>query len=250
MSAAPTVIKFGGSISKNESARKKFFTGFAALCRREKAVLVHGGGPEINTWIEKLGLISKFVGGLRYTDAPVLELVEMVLSGKVNKSMVSEMNKRGVKAVGISGKDGETCLCKRIPVLGFVGEPVKIDTGLIGALLRSKFLPVVSSIGFDRLGRRLNVNADSMARALAIKLKTRRLILLTDVPGVLDAQGRTIREIKIGDIDELIKSEVVTGGMIPKINACKRAVLSGIREVWIIDGSKGLAKMEGSVIKK
>jgi len=245
-----TVIKFGGSLSKNEAARKTFLKELAARAKKENVVLVHGGGPEINGWLERLGIKSTFVGGLRYTDVPTLEVVEMVLCGKVNKAFVSDLSKLGIRAVGLSGKDGKMARCRRLPDLGFVGEPVTIDASLLKTLLAAGYMPVVSSIGFDARGQALNINADSLAMAIAVALKARRLILLTDVPGVLDEQKRTITRICPGDVSRLLSAGVITGGMIPKIKACVKSIRRGIREVWIADGAAGLAKLRGTMITK
>ncbi|MFH1368377.1 MAG: acetylglutamate kinase [Elusimicrobiota bacterium] len=245
-----TVIKFGGSISGNESVRKAFLKNLVALSRKTAVVLVHGGGPEINKWLEKAGIKSKFVKGLRYTDGPALEIVEMVLIGKVNKGLVGELNRHGVKAVGLSGKDGGMILCKRIASLGFVGEPVSVRVGLIYELLKKRFLPVVSSLGFDGTGHTLNVNADSAAMGVACALKAGKLILLTDVEGVLDKDGKMIPKIKISAAGKLISKGVISGGMVPKIKACVKAVKSGVKEVWIAHGTADFSRLRGTVIKK
>ena len=244
------VVKFGGSLSKSEKAKNAFLNSIAALSKKARVVLVHGGGPEINNWLNRLGIKSRFVGGLRVTDGPTLEIVEMVLSGKVNKALVAGLNKRGSSAAGISGKDGKLLVCRQIKKLGFVGEPVKADTGLLKTLMNGGYLPVVSSLAADQKGRTLNVNADLMAMALAAGLKADKLILLTDVPGVLDADKKTIKAVKISQVKGLLDNGVITGGMIPKIKACSAAVKKGVREVWIADGSKGLNKLTGTVIKK
>jgi acetylglutamate kinase len=245
-----TVIKFGGSLGQNIKALAAFCKDVAKLAKKEPVVLVHGGGPEINSWVERLGLKVKFVNGRRFTDEATLEVVEMVLSGKVNKGFVTMLNKNGVKAVGISAKDGKTAVCTRVKELGLVGEPVKIDVALINTLLKAGFLPVLSSVGADAKGSVLNVNADSLAMALAGALKARRLILMTDVCGVLDAKKCTIPAIRVAQVDNLIKDSTVTGGMIPKLQACARAVKNGIKEVVIADGSRGLKAIKGTVIKK
>jgi acetylglutamate kinase len=245
-----TVIKFGGSLSKNPKAQKNFLNELAKLSKKESVVLVHGGGPEINHWLGRLNIESRFVNGLRFTDAAALEVVEMALSGKVNKTFVAELNKRGVTAVGISGKDGGTALCRRIKKLGFVGEPLRIDPKLIFVLAKAGYLTVMSSLGTDASGQTLNVNADSLAMAVAGALKARRLVLLTDVPGVLDADRKTIGSIRASEIPRLLKSGVITGGMIPKIKACAGSLRHGVREVWIADGSKGMQHLVGTVIKK
>lgn len=245
-----TVIKFGGSLSKNPEARKKFIAELAALAKKEPVVLVHGGGPEINSWLTRLNIESRFVNGLRYTDLATLEIVEMALSGKVNKGFVAELGAKGVRAVGLSGKDGKMALCSRVKEAGLVGEPKKIDTGLLIVLLKNGFMPVVSSLGFDSTGETLNVNADSLAMAVAIGLKARRLVLLTDVPGVLDAEKRTIPVIRTTQVKGLLETGVITGGMIPKIKACAKSIASGITEVWIADGVTGLKRLNGTVITK
>jgi len=244
-----TVIKFGGSLSKNERARKNFLDELCRLFKKETVVLVHGGGPEINAWLKKLGVESRFIKGLRYTDKPALEIVEMVLSGKVNKGFVGELYKRGVLACGVSGRDCGLAPSRRIKKLGFVGEPGKINTGLLKALLAAGFMPVVSSLGFSPDGGALNLNADSLAMAIAVSLKARRLVLLTDVRGVLDGEGRTIPCIKLPAVGGLISSGIVTGGMIPKIRACGASVNKGVREVWIADGASGLKNLKGTLIK-
>ena len=244
-----TVIKFGGSLAKNEPARKKFLDELSTLAKKEAIVLVHGGGPEINSWLDRLGLKSRFVNGLRFTDAKTLEIVEMVLSGKVNKYFVGELYKRDVLACGISGRDCGLAPSKHIKKLGFVGDPARINTGIIQTLLAAGYMPVVSSVGLDASGGALNLNADSLATAIAVALKARRLILLTDVCGVLDESNKTIPRITAGEINKLISGHVVTGGMIPKIKACADSVKKGIREVWIADGARGLSKLCGTVIK-
>lgn len=245
-----TVVKFGGSLSKNETAKKKFIRDLAALARKESVILVHGGGPEINSWLDRLGIKSTFVNGLRFTDAPTLEIVEMALSGKVNKALAGALNSIGVPAIGISGRDGAMVLCRRIKKLGLVGEPEDVNTKLLTALIKAGYTAVISSIGVDDKGQALNVNADSMAMAVACALKARRLILLTDVPGVLDRQKKTIPLIRCKDIDGLLDNGTISGGMIPKIKACSGSVGRGIKEVWIADGDSGLSKLKGTAITK
>lgn len=248
--AKVTVIKFGGSISKDENIQKAFLKNLAKLFKKQPVVLVHGGGPEINKWLEKAGIKSKFINGLRFTDEPTLEIVEMVLSGKVNKGLVRRLNQYGAKAVGLSGKDANMVLCRRIEKLGFVGEPVKIDITLIEKLVNSDYLPVISSIGFDKAGNTLNVNADSVAMGIAKALKASKLILLTDVPGVMDSGKNVIPMIRISGANKLISRGVITGGMIPKIKACAGSIRAGVKEVWIAHGSADLSCLRGTVLKK
>ncbi len=244
------VIKFGGSLASNERARNSFLDGLSRLSKKANIVLVHGGGPEINYWLNALNVKSRFVNGLRFTDGSTLEIVEMVLSGKVNKRLVSDLKKKGVNCVGISGKDAGMVVCRQIKKLGFVGEPVRVDTKLLKTLEKGGFLPVVSSLSLDKRGQTLNVNADTLATAIAIGIKADKLILLTDVPGVLDSNKKTIKVIKISGVKELINSGVITGGMIPKIKGCAEAVKKGVKEVLIASGAKGLNNLSGTVIKK
>lgn len=245
-----TVVKFGGSLTKNKEAQKKFIKDLAQLSKKENIILIHGGGPEINTLLEKLNIESKFVNGLRYTDEKTLEVVEMALSGKVNKMLTAELIKCGVQAVGISAKDGSIAVCQLIKDLGFVGKPVKINKKLLDVLMKNGFFPVLSSVGIDKNANAVNINADLLATAVAISFKASKLIFLTDVAGVLDINKETIKEIKIKNIDNLIKTNVITGGMIPKINSCKDAVKKGVKEVFIIDGASGIKKLNGTIIKK
>ncbi|MBR3653859.1 MAG: acetylglutamate kinase [Elusimicrobia bacterium] len=244
-----TVIKFGGSLTKNKDAQKKFIKELAEISKTQKIVLVHGGGPEINNLLSRLNIESKFVNGLRYTDEQTLEAVEMALSGKVNKMLTAELISCGVKAVGISARDGAIAVCDVKKELGFVGEPVKININLIETLINGGFFPVISSVGMAEDTRALNINADTLATNIAISFKAAKLIFLTDVAGVLDKDKKTIQEIKINEVDNLIKTEVITGGMIPKINSCKQAVEKGVKEVLIVDGVSGIKKLNGTVIK-
>jgi acetylglutamate kinase len=245
-----TVIKFGGSLTKNKEAQKKFIQELAQISQKQNIVLIHGGGPEINNLLNRLNIESKFVNGLRYTDEQTLEIVEMALSGKVNKMLTAELIACGVKAVGISAKDGSIAICDVKKELGFVGEPVKIDINLIETLINGGFFPVISSVGMDKTAHSVNINADTLATNIAIEFKADKLIFLTDVAGVLDKDKNTIKEIKISEVDELINSEVITGGMIPKINSCKQAIQKGVKEVLIIDGVSGIKQLKGTVIKK
>jgi acetylglutamate kinase len=245
-----TVLKFGGSLTKNSKVQSKFLKELAEISRSRKIILVHGGGPEINAMLEKFFVTSKFVNGLRYTDADTLSAVELALSGKVNRILTTELIKNGAKAVGISGKDGKSVICKQIKELGFVGDPVKVNKKLIEVLLNAGFLPVVASIAQDAVGNVMNVNADSLASSVASAFKAEKLIFLTNVPGVFNNNKKIIKEIKIKDVDILIKSEAIIGGMIPKIKGCVNSVKKGVKEVWIADGESGIKNIKGTVIKK
>ena len=247
---ALTVVKFGGSLTKNPKAQSKFLKELAGISKKQNIILVHGGGPEIAIRLEKFAIESKFVNGLRFTDDKTLEMVEMALSGKVNRNITTGLIKNGANAVGISGKDGKSVICKRINSLGFVGEPVKVNKKLIEVLMKSGFLPVIASVASDEKGNVLNINADTLATAIAVAFKADKLVFLTDVAGVLDKSKKTIKEIKIKEIDALIKDETITGGMIPKIKGCGQSVKKGVKEVWIADGIKGIKNIKGTVIKK
>jgi acetylglutamate kinase len=244
------VVKFGGSLTKKPKDQKEFFKEFSKISQKQKVILVHGGGPEINLLLEKFSIKSKFINGLRFTDEKILSITEMVLNGKVNKSLVTGLLKNNVKAVGVSAKDAKSVICKQVKNLGFVGKPVKVNKKLIEILLKENFLPVIASVACDDKANSLNVNADTLASVLAIAFKAQKLIFLTDVCGVLDKNKKTIKEIKVKNVDYLIKNKTITSGMIPKIQACVNSIKKGVQEVWIIDGAKGIIKMKGTVIKK
>ncbi|MCL2390529.1 MAG: acetylglutamate kinase [Endomicrobia bacterium] len=245
-----TVVKFGGSLTKNPKAQNKFLKELAGISRRQNIILVHGGGPEINLLLEKFSIKSKFVNGLRFTDAPALEVVEMALSGKVNRVLTTGLIKNNANAAGISGKDGKSVVCRQVKSLGYVGEPVKVNKKLIEVLIKADFLPVIASIACDARGNVMNVNADTLATAIAVAFKADKLVFLTDVAGVLDKNKKTIKEIKVKHIEPLIKDETITGGMIPKIKGCAVSVKKGVKEVWIADGVSGIKNIKGTVIKK
>jgi acetylglutamate kinase len=244
------VVKFGGSLTKNSKTQKGFLKELSKISQKQKIILVHGGAPEINLLLEKFSIKSRFVNGLRFTDEKVLSIAEMALSGKVNKSLVAGLLKNNVKAVGISAKDAKSVICKQVKNLGFVGEPIKVNKKLIGALLKENFLPVIASIACDDKSNSLNVNADTLASVIAVAFKAQKLIFLTDVCGVLDRNKKTIKEIKVKNINCLIKDKIITGGMIPKIQACANSIKKGVKEVWIIDDIRGVIEMKGTVIKK
>ena len=244
-----TVVKFGGSLTKNPVAQAKFLKELAEISRKQNIILVHGGGPEINSLLDKFSIESKFVNGLRFTDAPALEVVEMALSGKVNRVLITGLIKNKANAVGISGKDGSSVVCKQVKKLGFVGEPVKVNKKLIEVLTKAGFLPVIASIAADAKGNVMNVNADTLATAIAVAFKADKLVFLTDVAGVFDKNKNTIREIKIKEIEPLIKDQTITGGMIPKIKGCAQSVKKGVKEVWIADGVSGIKKIKGTVVR-
>jgi acetylglutamate kinase len=240
------VVKFGGSLLSDQAARRAFLKDAARLAKKNPLVLVHGGGPEINAALDKMGIVSTWVKGRRVTDDAAMGVVEGVLSGQVNKNLVGELNALGAKAVGLSGRDGGLLKAKPVPDLGRVGEPDKADPRLISVLLKAGFLPVLSSVAAGRDFGALNVNADEAAAALAVALKARRLVYLTDVPGVLDSQKKTIPTIRIAGLKKLIDINVITGGMIPKVLSCANALKRGVKEINIIDGRAGLPKLLGT----
>lgn len=209
-----------------------------------KPVLVHGGGPMINQWLDRLQIKANFVDGLRVTDEAAMEVVEMVLAGKVNKSIVSRIQKLGGKAVGICGKDGGLIAARRKTKpqdLGLVGEITEVHPQLVETLIKEDFIPVVSSVGSGERGESLNINADTVASALGGALKAHKLVLLTDVEGIFLGTGdskKLASKLKASEIPSLIETGVLTGGMIPKALGCLEAVNQGVQNVHIIDGRK------------
>ena len=238
------VIKYGGSVLKNTSLKKQLIKDIIAL--KEKGIqiiIVHGGGGHINEVLEKMGKKPKFVHGLRVTDKATMEIVEMVLSGKVNKEIVGFINKSGGKAVGLSGKDANLILARKKKTkekLGFVGKIQSINPQVLDCI-KEHFIPVVSSIGVDRKEVTYNINADEAAAGIAGAIKADRLILLTDVDGVLMNKNdpwSSIPVIRTGDIQKLIKSNIINEGMIPKLKSCVKALKSGVKEVDIVKGTE------------
>lgn len=205
-----------------------------------RPILVHGGGPEINGWLKRLNIEPKFLNGLRVTDAATMEVVEMVLVGKVNKSLVSLINKAGGSAVGMCGKDGNLLAARVLdPQLGLVGEVTDVNTSVLTGLVAAGHIPVVATVAADSAGEALNVNADTAAGEIAASLGAEKLILMTDVRGLLrdksDAQT-LIREINIAGVRRLVAEGIVAGGMIPKVECCVRALAQGVRATHIVDG--------------
>jgi len=245
------VLKFGG----NAMGKKEYVTSFAkdiVLLQQVGMfpVVVHGGGPQIGEMLSKLEIKTEFINGLRVTDSATIDVVEMVLSGVANKSIVTAISNEGAKSVGISGKDGNLITAKRLMKLdensdsnvekaidlGYVGEPEKIDPQVINALINEKMIPVIAPVGMGSDGLTYNINADTAAGAISASMKASRMIMLTDVPGVLDENGNLISELTINQASELIKNKVVSGGMIPKIQTCINAVLGGAEASVIMDG--------------
>ncbi|MEM6534157.1 MAG: acetylglutamate kinase [Pseudomonadota bacterium] len=238
------VIKYGGHAMVDESLAADFARNVVLLRHLGMyPVVVHGGGPQIANLLSRLGIQSEFRGGLRVTDDATMEAVEMVLSGPINKTIVRAINAAGGKAVGLSGSDGDLMRVRKIgdaeaEDLGYVGVPENIDITVLNALLgdRSSIIPVIAPVGVGPDGRRYNVNADTAAGALASALTASRLLLLTDVAGVLDKSGQLVREIDHSQIETMIKDETVSGGMIPKLETAANAVKDGVGGAVILDG--------------
>jgi acetylglutamate kinase len=200
-------------------------------------VIVHGGGPMINTMLERLGIRSDFVGGKRVTDAATIEVVEMVLSGLVNKRIVQAINRQGGRAVGLSGKDANLMICTAAnPELGLVGQPDQVDPTLLRTLFDSAIVPVIAPLGAGRDGETFNVNGDTAAGAIAGALKADRLLLMTDVAGVKNADGQVLTDLTADAIREMTREGVIAGGMIPKTETALDAIASGVRAAVILDG--------------
>lgn len=236
------VVKYGGAAMKDASLKDKVMRDIVFLsCVGLRPVVVHGGGPEINSWLGKLGIEPQFKNGLRVTDAATMEVVEMVLVGRVNKEIVSLINRAGGSAVGLCGTDGN--LIKARPEgaegIGFVGEVNSIDIKLLQSLVSSGYIPVVSSVATDDNGQAYNINADTVAGELAAALGAEKLILLTDTAGILQDYKDTstlIAKVDIAEARRLIEKGVVGGGMIPKVKCCVRSLAQGVQATHIIDG--------------
>lgn len=249
------VIKYGGSAMVDENAREQFIDDVVLMKYVGiNPVIVHGGGPEINEMLNKIGKESKFISGNRVTDSETMEIVEMVLSGKVNKGIVSDINKHGGKAVGLSGKDSNMVLVEKKYIeiegekidIGFVGEIKEINVDIISLLEKNDTIPVISSIGVDKNGQTYNINADYVAGAIAGKLQADRLIFLTDVDGILldyHDKKTLIDEIDVERVNDLIRRGIISGGMLPKVATCLDAIKNGVENVIILNG-----KLEHSLL--
>ncbi|KAK6927760.1 Aspartate/glutamate/uridylate kinase [Dillenia turbinata] len=237
------VVKYGGAAMKSHSLQASVINDLVLLSVVGlRPVLVHGGGPEINNWLSKLGLKPNFLNGLRVTDSETMEIVEMVLVGKVNKHLVSLINNAGATAVGLSGKDGRLLTARPSPKsaqLGFVGEVANVNVKVLRPLIDSDLLPVIASVAADESGQSYNINADTVAGELAAALEAEKLILLTDVAGILedkDDPGSLVKQIDIKGIKQMVDDGKIAGGMIPKVKCCVRSLAQGVRTASIIDG--------------
>ena len=249
-------IKFGGSAMGKDKLSSCFAKDIVLLKQVGiNPIVVHGGGPRIGKMLDRLKVKSSFIDGLRVTDKETMDIVEMVLSGSINKEIVMEINKEGGRAIGLSGKDALLTETKKFKKkkssgevekfldLGFVGLPNKINTDFLKWCIQSDFIPVISPIGYGKNYETFNINADTMAGAVSASVLSERLILLTDVKGVLDKKGNLITQIKLNEVQSLIKNGTISGGMIPKIETCVEAVKNGVKAAVILDG-----KLEHSIL--
>ena len=245
------VVKYGGHAMGEEEMARNFARDIVLMEQTAiNPVVVHGGGPQIGEMLKRLGIKSEFAAGLRITDAATIEIVEMVLAGSINKQLVGFINEAGGKAVGLTGKDGNMVLARKVSRtvvdpdsniekivdLGFVGEPEKVDTTVLTQILGREIIPVLAPVATSAQGGTYNVNADTFAGAIAGALKAKRLLLLTDVPGVLDKSGSLIKELSADEARRLIADGTISGGMIPKVETCIYALEAGVEGVVILDG--------------
>ncbi|MFO1105550.1 MAG: acetylglutamate kinase [Amaricoccus sp.] len=246
---ATIVIKLGGHAMGSDAAMEEFARDVVLMKQcNVNPVVVHGGGPMINEMLKRLDIQSEFIDGKRVSDAATVEVVEMVLSGRINKRIVQAINGQGGKAVGLSGKDANLMVCERdlkrvekdgrvVEIdLGFVGRPVEVNPDVLRSFLGSDFIPVVAPLGTGRAGETYNVNGDTAAGAIAAAMQADRLLLLTDVSGVKDGQGELLTQLSAADVRALTESGVIAGGMIPKTQTALDAIAGGVRAVVILDG--------------
>lgn len=245
------VVKYGGHAMGDKQLARQFAADMVQLkLSGINPIVVHGGGPQIGAMLKRLNIESNFEDGLRVTCDDTIEVVEMVLSGSINKSVVSNISSAGGKAIGISGKDGNLCIASKLTRtrkdpdsnieqvvdLGFVGEPAVINPQILQTILASDAIPVIAPVARSLEGDTYNINADTFAGAVAEAVKAKRLMLLTDVAGVLDKQGELVSELALDDIRRLVDDGTITGGMIPKIESCISVVRGGVEGVIILDG--------------
>lgn len=245
------VIKYGGHAMDNGPLAKQFAEDIVLLKQVGiNPIVVHGGGPQIGKMLERLKIQSEFIDGLRITDAATVEIVEMVLAGSINKQIVSQINAAGGMAIGISGKDGNLIEARKVRRtvkdpdsniekildLGFVGEPVSINPTILQEFAESNIIPVIAPIGFGTNGETFNINADTAAGAIAAAIAAAKLLILTDIAGVLNEDKKLISEMTVKEAKQLIETKVATGGMIPKIETCLHALENDVEAAHILDG--------------
>jgi acetylglutamate kinase len=251
--AATVVVKYGGHAMGDETGAKTFAQDIVLLKQSGvNPVVVHGGGPQIGAMLNRLGIKSEFAAGLRITDRATVEVVEMVLAGSINKQIVAAINAQGARAVGLCGKDGNMVTARkvsrtvvdpgsaieRVVDLGFVGEPDRVDRTVLDSVAKSDLVPVIAPVAASEQGETYNVNADTFAGAIAGALKAKRLLLLTDVAGVLDKDKRLIKQLTVDEARRLIADGTISGGMIPKVETCINALEQGVEGVVILDGKE------------
>lgn len=252
-SNAVVVVKYGGHAMVDETLKKNFALDMILMKYVGlNPVVVHGGGPQIGTFLKRLSIESEFVDGMRVTDKQTMDLVEMVLVGKVNKEIVALINRNGGRSVGLSGKDGKLITAKKMKYfkkrgndqppeiidIGMVGEVTSVNNEILKSLMEGRFIPVIAPVGAGNKGETYNINADHVAGHVASSLKARKLILLTDTEGVLDKEGKLLSTIKVGEVQRLIEDGTIRGGMIPKVHCCVEALKKGVKKAHIIDGRK------------
>ena len=236
------VVKYGGAAMKDSSLKDNVIRDVVFMSSvGMRPVVVHGGGPEINLWLDKLNIEPQFKDGLRVTDAETMDIVEMVLVGRVNKELVTLINQAGGKAVGLCGKDGNLVTARTLTSkdVGFVGEVSAVDARLVESLVKAGYIPVISSVAADEDGQAHNINADTCAGEIAAALGAEKMILLTDTRGILKDYkdpSTLIQKLDIQQARELIATGIVAGGMIPKVNCCVRSLAQGVRAAHILDG--------------
>jgi len=236
------VVKYGGNAMVNEELKNGVMEDVILMNMLGiRTVVVHGGGPEINQLLKRIGKEPKFIGGLRYTDEETMEIVQMVLAGKINKDLVARLGSRNGHAIGLCGVDAGMLMCRRHTAedLGFVGDITAVNPGPILQALDAGTIPVIATIGADSAGHTYNINADTAAAAIAIALGACKLVSLTDIPGLLmdkDNPATLLHEVKISDVPGLVSGGVISGGMLPKIACCVDSIAKGVKEAVIIDG--------------
>jgi acetylglutamate kinase len=247
------VVKYGGHAMVDEQLKSDFARDITLMkFVGMNPVVVHGGGPQINSVLDRMGIRPRFVRGMRLTDATTMDVVEMVLGGKVNKAIVAQINQQGGRAVGLSGKDGGLIRARKLTIVqqtetdkppeiidpGLVGAVTRIDTEIIDTLIQKDFIPIIAPVGHGQAGETFNINADSVAASVAMALGAGRLILLTDVDGVMDSDGRLVSSIDAAGARAMVGDGRISGGMIPKIEDALRALESGVEKVQIINGTQ------------
>ncbi len=247
------VIKYGGHAMVDEQLKEDFARDITLLkFIGVNPVVVHGGGPQINTVLDRMGIRPQFVRGMRLTDEPTMDVVEMVLGGKVNKAIVAQINRQGGRAVGLSGKDGGLIAAKKLHIVhqedetkppeiidpGLVGQVTQVHPRIINTLTAQGFIPIIAPVGAGENGETFNINADLVAGRIATALSAGRLILLTDVDGVLDTDGALISSIQADDVPRMVREKIIAGGMIPKIDCAVEALQGGVEKAHIINGKR------------